>query len=56
MIWLISFVFSLVISVFFDIVLSFLGLYCWYVSLGYRIVTFVVLYIFLDYIWDNYVR
>ena len=56
MIWLISFVFSFVISVFFDIVLIFLDLYCWYVSLGYRIVTFVVLYIFLDYIWDNYVR
>ena len=53
MIWLISFVFSLVISVFFDTVLSFLGLYCSYVSAGYRIVIFVVLYIFLDYIWDD---
>lgn len=53
MIWLISFVFSSGMSVFFDTVLNFLDLYCWYVSLGYHIVTFVVLYIFLDYIWDD---
>lgn len=53
MIWLISFVFSFVISVFLDTVLDFLGLYCWYVSLGYHIVMFTVVYIFLDYIWDN---
>ena len=55
MIWLISFVFSFVISVFFDTVLIFLDLYCWYVSLGFHIVTFTVVYIFLLYIWDNYV-
>lgn len=53
MIYLFSFAFSFVISFFLDTVLDFLGLYCWYVSLGYHIVIFTVVYIFLLYIWDD---
>lgn len=53
MIWLISFSFSTSISITFDTVLIFLGIYHWYVSLGFHIVTFTVVYILLHYIWDN---
>ena len=42
MIWLISFSFSTSISITFDTVLIFLGIYHWYVSLGFHIVTFTV--------------